>query len=944
MSDEQDYQDYLDYQKYQQAQTGGGGGSSLGGRNGPDTEPPGFTSQFLKDVGTASGPFLDRGVNMWPAAKASAANLWEAAKMAPGMIGDELKEAISPQWETSAPHSNLEDAPTNIAGWQVPGSAEAKKFLMTAPRGLEGAKNLLGNLVLAAPRGAGNAYVESQVNDAPPEEQDSMRRRIKAGAFTSGAASLIPGSLPAKAAWSFLGGVAGDEVAKRTDDIPDPPMTKDETLKEIGGKTGDFVFSLGKNNAMGHAGRRIIKGFEGRLGATERYAKDSTDSNTLIASALTSKRDDAMIRNSDSNANFHLEGKNMPLSEALKEHFPDINEVDGIKAYYPKGSHMNPLREHIGRREDRIGQDIADVYKILPKETDITYGDVLKTSSEGGVNSQGQPNKISAEQIPHIRTYNKEILPVAKRVLSKNDYEKFHEIHERRTLNESTNDTSLSPTKFSPQEIADYESLTKQIFDAKIPTEDLWEINKGFGKNANYSHLASDNDQKNAGAYQLLNKTLVQQRNKWVKSVSPEEFAHFQKLNKQYAVVAHARQLADDQIMFEENNPGHRTSSPMKDKVGRAFGLVTGKYPKLTVPDEMITRALPSTDPRSDAVPGLQAAGQIASLGRKAMYLPTEASPLLTNPMVLGQAATQSAQYNSENPNPIEDLVRKITGAGNFIASHIPGVSDAGAQNPEMPIGPTSPTGNSNFNSLEAGSFDTPLDPQQQQGYEQWKSTLPPRLQWTGDYDLQGFYKDNGPVPFSGDMHMPDTYKKPNHPTFSNESQYAPMGNPGSWNGNTFMPPAPPNFAEQPFRRDVSFVTQNRQAFIERVAMLGGGNPQLLKDVSTVLTNPNQNQKETALAQLAVNLPELFVTARYPSEMNGKLYDPVDKDEFEKEITTQKTNGQVDPIFWAKQVSALNVDGRILQQEQPPMGPQSPFSSPPPRVETPVGSRRSYDY
>lgn len=64
------------------------------------------------------------------------------------------------------------------------------------------------------------------------------------------------------------------------------------------------------------------------------------------------------------------------------------------------------------------------------------------------------------------------------------------------------------------------------------------------------------------------------------------------------------------------------------------------------------------------------------------------------------------------------------------------------------------------------------------------------------DYDFRGFWKDlikdadNG-KDFSTETHFPDTYKKPNHETFSVESKYA-KGNlkkyAGTWNGDEYIP------------------------------------------------------------------------------------------------------------------------------------------------------------
>ena len=80
--------------------------------------------------------------------------------------------------------------------------------------------------------------------------------------------------------------------------------------------------------------------------------------------------------------------------------------------------------------------------------------------------------------------------------------------------------------------------------------------------------------------------------------------------------------------------------------------------------------------------------------------------------------------------------------------------------------------------------------------FQKWKAQVAPND--TGaDYDLRGAYKAGaGKDPTSG--HMTDQFKKPNHPTFSDQSQYATGANrdrAGTWVGpegpnQTFVPPA----------------------------------------------------------------------------------------------------------------------------------------------------------
>lgn len=88
----------------------------------------------------------------------------------------------------------------------------------------------------------------------------------------------------------------------------------------------------------------------------------------------------------------------------------------------------------------------------------------------------------------------------------------------------------------------------------------------------------------------------------------------------------------------------------------------------------------------------------------------------------------------------------------------------------------------------------TTLESNDEVQYQKWKSSLPKRLQYEGDYDLRGYWKDNGGVkiPVNSDVHLPDTYKLPNHPTFSNESKYYNDNTKhlaGSWNGDKFIAP-----------------------------------------------------------------------------------------------------------------------------------------------------------
>lgn len=60
------------------------------------------------------------------------------------------------------------------------------------------------------------------------------------------------------------------------------------------------------------------------------------------------------------------------------------------------------------------------------------------------------------------------------------------------------------------------------------------------------------------------------------------------------------------------------------------------------------------------------------------------------------------------------------------------------------------------------------------------------------DYDMYSWYRNNpsqAASPWKEGQHWPDTYKRPNHPTFSNESIYSTPENPGGhWEGDKYIP------------------------------------------------------------------------------------------------------------------------------------------------------------
>lgn len=78
--------------------------------------------------------------------------------------------------------------------------------------------------------------------------------------------------------------------------------------------------------------------------------------------------------------------------------------------------------------------------------------------------------------------------------------------------------------------------------------------------------------------------------------------------------------------------------------------------------------------------------------------------------------------------------------------------------------------------------FNTTLPKDDEASFQDWlkKSGREGDLR---DYDLRGWWKNSGGRAPNG--HFPDTYKKPNHPTFSDESVYSKgQTTGGHWSGD----------------------------------------------------------------------------------------------------------------------------------------------------------------
>lgn len=106
------------------------------------------------------------------------------------------------------------------------------------------------------------------------------------------------------------------------------------------------------------------------------------------------------------------------------------------------------------------------------------------------------------------------------------------------------------------------------------------------------------------------------------------------------------------------------------------------------------------------------------------------------------------------------------------------------------------------MSEIDPTEFDTPLNPMEENLFKSWKAKYAPRDSGY-DYDLRGAFKAGLTPGQNG--HWDDTFKKPNHPTFSIYSKYA-KDYPqlaGTWNGDVYVPPQQViNSAPQPQARN----------------------------------------------------------------------------------------------------------------------------------------------
>lgn len=176
-------------------------------------------------------------------------------------------------------------------------------------------------------------------------------------------------------------------------------------------------------------------------------------------------------------------------------------------------------------------------------------------------------------------------------------------------------------------------------------------------------------------------------------------------------------------------------------------------------------------------------------------------------------------------------------------------------------------------------AFDTQLDARKEAEFAAWKARYAPDDSGE-DYDWRGAYLAGAtPAP---DGHWPDTWKKPNHPTFSTESIYAKERPDlaGRWEGSTYVPAALPKTVSEVvstpgYARLTPAERASERSRLFRIAY--EGTPALKTAYDRADAQGRQKLADDFKRRLAERFPEQFTVPGWqPVESRGLLtWEPV---------------------------------------------------------------------
>lgn len=153
----------------------------------------------------------------------------------------------------------------------------------------------------------------------------------------------------------------------------------------------------------------------------------------------------------------------------------------------------------------------------------------------------------------------------------------------------------------------------------------------------------------------------------------------------------------------------------------------------------------------------------------------------------LGELGRQREARYTVTPQDVASAVTSVNASRAALGQRPVAVEDVNAPAPKGPQRTLADFDTPNVRrQMAENRFETVLPPTQEAKFQQWKLQAAPNDSGE-DYDLRGAFLAGASPDKNG--HWPDTYKKPNHPTFSNESIYAKGRAAGRWSGEVFTPP-----------------------------------------------------------------------------------------------------------------------------------------------------------
>lgn len=208
-----------------------------------------------------------------------------------------------------------------------------------------------------------------------------------------------------------------------------------------------------------------------------------------------------------------------------------------------------------------------------------------------------------------------------------------------------------------------------------------------------------------------------------------------------------------------------------KDHLMADFGMYMGPGPKMPGLAESLQKTLPHMPPLFE------------NKGPNVSTLPIPGYPQKpdTDKIQPGQFINPYQYNKPQNPPPPEKKNKfnpgnaALLGMAAFDAILPNPYLHQQVVQPQMAYNPN-PYGTGSQAIMEDGGPvpmpKTNLTPQQEAKYNEWKGKLPKNLQYEGNYNLRQLWLENPNQKPSANIHFPDRYKLPNHPTFSNESMY----------------------------------------------------------------------------------------------------------------------------------------------------------------------------